>query len=125
MTVYMKSARCFVEATDKRFLKCEAIEFSIRGWVMMVAAYESHVPNIKELLARVNHSANQAESHPVHEHYTYRDEPLKLTWTAAECRTMYLELSRAEFVVTETAYDFWEFMALLVRGLAEDGIVTY
>lgn len=125
MTVYMKTARCFVKAKDYRYLKCPPIEFSIRGWLMVVDAYVGHVPEIKDLLDRVNHSTNQAKLHPTHDRYTYKDEPLRLTWTADECRAMYLAFSRAPFIETENEYDFWEFMNILCRGLSEDGVVAY
>ena len=126
MGIYFQSARLFSENPSKQaVLRKESIYFNTRGWLEFAKFLRTEAPEITQLLYRVDSEEHPAPERPLHPSYVRKDRPVELTWTADECRQLFLAMSRASRDATENAYDFWELLALVCCGINEEGIVTY
>jgi hypothetical protein len=127
MGFYFQTARVLADNPAKlAVLKKESVRFSIYGWTDFAKAMRAEVPGLSTLLSRVDWGGDVPQPEmPIHPAYTLKGEPLELTWTAAECRELFLGLSAASKNATESAYDFWEFLAMVCCGINEEGIVVY
>ena len=127
MGFYFETVRVFADNPAKLcVLKKEAVRFSTYGWTDFAKDMRARVPRISELFYRVDWGGDIPRPQmPVHPTYLHGEEPLEFTWTADECREIFLCLSEASNGATESAYDFWEFLALVCCGINEEGIVVY
>jgi hypothetical protein len=127
MGFYFQTSRAFADNPSKlAVLKKESVRFSIYGWTEFAKVLRADVPWLSNLLSRVDWGGDVPEPEkPMHPVYVKNGQPLELTWTADECRQLFLGLCAASKNATETAYDFWEFLAMVCCGINEEGIVVY
>jgi hypothetical protein len=121
--IYMTTARLMAGNPNKwAVLEKGAVQFTTRGWCEFAADMTRRAPALGALLARVDGPVTQWLTHPS---YQLEGEPLSIVWTDEECRQLFQYLSTTCDVAKETAYDFWEFLALVCCGINEEGITAY
>jgi hypothetical protein len=123
VTIYIETTRQFIKNPDNWLsLKSPGICVSARGWKEFSDFVIIGAPAMAVLFERFN---GPVDLHPVHATRQFKGNPLSLAFTADECREMFLVLSKASFVESSTAYDVWEFLAMLAMGVNEEGLVSY
>jgi hypothetical protein len=123
MTIYFETARARAGNPNQYpLLKKEAVYFSVRGWEAFAKVMAAAQPQMTDLLSRLERPVSNYPRHPA---YQIEGQPMSLVWTRDECRQLFVALAAASKSGTETAYDFWEFLALLCCGINEEGICAY
>jgi len=123
MTIYLQTARLRVSKQYAGTVwKRDAIFFATRGWAAFAALVLKGHPEVEDLLLRLE---RPVDDYPQHATYSVGGAPLDLLWTTDECRRLFLALTAFSNNATETAYDFWEFLALICCGINEEGICTF
>jgi hypothetical protein len=79
-------------------------------------------PAVAPLLGKMDLPVDSRTRHPA---FVRDGHPLAPVWTAEDCRALFVLLSEISKGATERAYDFWEFLSLVCRGINEEGICAY
>ena len=122
MGIYFRTARNFADRHERQFNKAEAVYFTNRGWDEFAQWLVGEAPQVSDITERFS---GPVDDHPCHGSLTSEGKPLRLAFTAEDCRRLFAAIAAVSEDGRRKEYDFWQFAVLVSAGIIEDGLVSY